>query len=96
MTHDGHYQFKVVAYFTKTCAEGMEELDDLEDTLTKYFDNYYEGTDEELGIPIRNNEFSSFVEGGYMARLLQKGDWINQIDSLTDDFVQAYSVQEGN
>ena len=99
--HKGNYMdMKLLAdahgdHFT-TVEKIMEDLDDLEDTLTKYFDNYYEGTDEELGIPIRNNEFSSYVEGGYMARLLQHGDWINQVDSLTDDFVQAYTVQEGD
>jgi tetratricopeptide (TPR) repeat protein len=99
--HKGNYMdMKLLAdahgdHFT-TVEKIMEDLDDLEDTLTKYFDNYYEGTDEELGIPIRNNEFSSYVEGGYMARLLQHGDWINQVESLTDDFVQAYTVQEGD
>ena len=39
---------------------------------------------------------SSYAEGGYMARLIQQGDWINRVDSLTDNFVQTYAVQEGN
>lgn len=82
-------------YFTSV--EGItEDLDELEEVLTRYFDNYYAGTDPELDIQIRNTGFSSYAEGGYMARLLQQGDWINRIDSLTDDFVQTYAVQEGN
>lgn len=78
-------------------AEGiMEDLDELEKALTRYFDNYYAGSDQELDIPIRNTDYASYAEGGYMARLLQHGDWINRIDSLTDDFVQTYTVQEGD
>jgi tetratricopeptide (TPR) repeat protein len=80
-----------------TSVEGItEDLDELEEVLTRYFDNYYAGTDPELNIQIRNTGFSSYAEGGYMARLIQQGDWINRIDSLTDDFVQTYAVQEGN
>ena len=80
-----------------TSVEGItEDLDELEEVLTRYFDNYYAGTDPELDIQIRNTGLSSYAEGGYMARLIQQGDWINRIDSLTDDFVQTYAVQEGN
>ena len=77
-----------------TTVEGvMEDLDALEDVLTKYFENYYAGTSQELNIPIRNIEGRTYTEGGYMARLLQHGDWINRIDTLTDEFVSAYSDQ---
>lgn len=74
--------------------EGItEQLDELETVLTRYFDNYYAGTDPELDVSRRNVGFSTYAEGGYIARLLQQGDWINRIDSLTDDFVSLYSVQ---
>lgn len=77
-----------------TTVEGvMEDLDALEDVLTKYFENYCAGSDQELNIPIRNTDGKTYTEGGYMARLLQHGDWINRIDTLTDDFVSLYSVQ---
>ena len=58
----------------------MEEIDNLEEGVQKYFDTF---TGESLAYASNNN-----------ANLLH-GGCIEAVDNLTDEFIKAYAVQEG-
>lgn len=58
----------------------LNDLEALEAPINKFFDSY-------------GNEIDAGEE--YMNRLMQNGAWIEKVDSLTDDFVNKYGLQEG-